>query len=313
MPLLELSALRGDNPTGFLAACGLLQCVSQFPPDDSASFRLSWTTSADRISPVAILESGPSCDIGTISRSVRAHSDWQKCLIGSARVGRQGCLRSRETFRQVTGTLLRQLPAHRRDVDFWSVLASDAGSDAKGPFKSFHTLLDFGSANQNLLPTLVKMADALLARMNTTGDEVIREALYGPWQYNDKQRAFGWDPATQRLHALRGKEPTNDDERCSTLGPVYLVGAAIPLFPSFVCNNRLRTAGFYTDNEKQTWFRWPIWNTPISLETLRSLLACPLRDIRGRPGIQAIYKSQRCHTGNKGGYHVFSFATGERL
>ncbi|WPD19811.1 hypothetical protein [Thermaerobacter composti] len=98
----------------------------------------------------------------------------------------------------------------------------------------------------------------------------IREALFGPWTYRDKQSSFGLDPSAERLHALRAIQPTREGTPPGVKAAIWLAIEALPLFPCYVAGGRFRVAGFDRDG---TALYWPVWRDPIALDTLRSLIA----------------------------------------
>jgi len=198
----------------------------------------------------------------------------------------------------------------RREADLLAALASDIVHDAG---KLERTKFDLTSGNQRFLESLRTLAgepDTPTGKPDPLTEEAVREALIGPWTYRDKCHSLGWDPATQRLHALRGKLPEKDRENRSVRAAVFLAAQALPLFPSFAVRGRLRTTGFYR-LDGEDWFVWPIWSAPVSLDTLRSLVGQrfdeDLGDLRERGVV--VYRSRVCHTGgSEGNYQVFSHA-----
>jgi hypothetical protein len=70
-----------------------------------------------------------------------------------------------------------------------------------------------------------------------------REALFGPWRYEDPQHSLGWDPSAERLHALRSRSPTKDAPQ-GVAAAVWLAFEALPLFPCFLSGGSLVTRGF---------------------------------------------------------------------
>src|SRR2546422_48910 len=105
----------------------------------------------------------------------------------------------------------------------------------------------------------------------------------------DDEHSLGWDPNSQRLHALRNRAPTNDDQNRSVAPAVFLATQALPLFPCFASGEDLHTTGFYRDNGED-WFSWPIWHNPISLEVygMGRFIFCEIRQISGITGIDSV-------------------------
>jgi hypothetical protein len=169
------------------------------------------------------------------------------------------------------------------------------------------------SGQQDLISGARKVAEKLAkrSRNNQIQEEVrqkIQETLFGPWSYQDDEHSLGWDPNSQRLHALRNKAPKDDDKNRSVAGAVFLATQALPLFPCFAVDRRLCTTGFHRE-DGEDWFSWPIWRDPVSLDTLRSLLAYPFTADLQHRGVELVYRCRRDRTGGaKGDYRVFSHA-----
>jgi hypothetical protein len=217
----------------------------------------------------------------------------------------------RHKFREAGKGLLAgcQRRCDRDPFDTLSSFASDVVTTNKGKLRP--TLFSMTSGQQSLVKSILELAGQPKKKGGAATpftEDAIREALIGPWQYQDGEHALGWDPQTQRLHALRHKLPANDTANRSVRAAVFLASQSLPLFPCFAVNARLRTTGFHRQ-DGEDWFSWPIWRQPISLRTLRSLVALPFgRDLRHR-GIEIVYRCRRASTGGgKGDYRVFSHA-----
>jgi hypothetical protein len=210
----------------------------------------------------------------------------------------------RETARNATQRLAERRP--RDDVDMLAALASDLFDDG-GALRS--TAFDLTSGNQRILQSIRVFAgepEMAKGKPDPLTRDAVEEALIGPWKYRDAHHSLGWDPHAQRLHALRGKLPEKDKENRSVRAAVFLASQALPLFPCFAVGRRLRTTAFHRYDGDE-WFAWPVWSEPISLDTLRSLLAQPFtNDLRQR-GVDTVYRCRRSHTGgSEGNYQVFS-------
>ncbi|MBI4612489.1 MAG: hypothetical protein HY720_02660 [Planctomycetes bacterium] len=214
----------------------------------------------------------------------------------------------RGKYRDMANRVVLQLlqGASRDDADMLAALASDLIVEGKS-LRS--TSFDLTSGNQRLLQSLRILAgepENPKGRPSPLTRAAVEEAMMGPWKYQDDHHSLGWDPQAQRLHALRGKIPEKDKASRSVRAAVFLASQALPLFPCFAVRRRLRTTGFHRHDEDD-WFAWPIWREPISLDTLRSLLAHPFHsDLRER-GVEVVYRCRRAHTGgSEGNYRVFS-------
>jgi hypothetical protein len=153
-----------------------------------------------------------------------------------------------------------------------------------------------------------------IGRRKKTPQEMFREALLGPWRYEDPQHSLGLDPSTERLHALRAKSPTKEASAGVTAA-VWLAFEALPLFPCFLSGGRQVTTGFTTRGatrqDRVTDFTWPIWSPPVPLGTVRSLVSLPaltrdqlpMRELRAR-GVEAVFRSERYKVKTQGAYFI---------
>jgi hypothetical protein len=102
---------------------------------------------------------------------------------------------------------------------------------------------------------------------------------------------------------LRWKNPSQDAST-TVRGANRLAVEGIPLFPTIGVNGRLETTGFTGHKSHDTFWSWPIWEPPISLETCRSVLSLKEltadfpnpAELRAR-GITVVYRSQRITVG----------------
>ncbi len=190
-------------------------------------------------------------------------------------------------------------------MDMLAALASDIVDDGG---KLRPTAFDLTSGNQRILQSIRILSgepETGKGKPNPLTRDAVEEALIGPWKYRDANHSLGWDPNSQRLHALRGKLPEKDKENRSVRGAVFLASQALPLFPCFSVRGRLRTTGFH-EFDGDEWFAWPVWRDPISLHTLRSLLAQPFSSDLREHGVDVVYRCRRSHTGgSEGNYQVF--------
>lgn len=77
---------------------------------------------------------------------------------------------------------------------------------------------------------------------------------------------------------------------------------ALPLLPTMPTDGRLATTAFQGSGARGTFFTWPIWNVPLGVAVVASLLfrASELTDrsdLRSPLGIVALYTSARITTG----------------
>ncbi len=313
MSSVALSALHGRHPLGFLAACGVLRIAT----DRFAGCRLGWCLSESIWSASLHCESLSRDEL--TAKLLTAVADEAKSFLASLDEYKITEAEARlDNFRasglQALGandgnqaeTALAILPSIGSDL-----VSRQKGTGKKKKTVIQTTLFAMTSGQQDMVSGMRKTASKLAKRSQkgNVPDQIVRmlkEALFGPWQYGDDEHPLGWDPQVQRLHALRNKAPTNDSKKRSVCGAVFLATQALPLFPCFAIHNRLRTTGFQRDRRGDDWFVWPIWYEPISLSTLRSLLSHPHDDLHDR-GIQTFYRCLRAPTGGaEGDYRIFS-------
>lgn len=295
---IELSGLTGSSPIGALAAFGLLRLCNQI--DELAGSKLGWRLHDDWI---AILALPGQIDQGTFLSLLcyrlgeqpadnytwhsdgREHPEIYRNLLQSA----------------IESACLKQ----RKRCDFFAAFASEMAVDntAKGLIKP--TAFYMTSGQQSFL----SIASELVETFRKDPEKKLNEALFGPWLYRDKQHALGWDPAAERMYALRHKAPTRE-AAISVSAATRLALEALPLFPVFPNQfGRLNTAGFVRNNRENV-FQWPLWRMPIGLDALRTLLTTSeLNDsiTLTKRGVVAMYRSVRSEFGQ--GYGIFRPAT----
>jgi hypothetical protein len=183
----------------------------------------------------------------------------------------------------------------RLDADYFAAFGSEMITDgSKGLVKP--TAFHMTSGQQKFLDAICSVANSL--QSDTT--KAFEEALFGPWQYQDKIHSMGWDPSAERLHALRHIAPTREHARCECAA-VWLAIEALPLYPTAASRGRLKTSGFVR-TEKDSMLVWPIWTTPIGIDTLRSLIMTSDEASLKKRGVATMYRSIRSEFGQ--GYAI---------
>ena len=300
-----LSGITGGSPLAALASFGLLRICQEIPELKGA--RLSWNykendgTALDE--PVAVMHFSNTVDEGILVSTLVEHIasvnseyfDWSDDI----RV-------PPEKFTEMLNLHLKNSSLYER---LWADMLSAFGSEivvdrVKGMVKP--TLFKMTAGQQRFLRSISEVRDSLKSKT----DEAVREALFGPWLYKDPYHSLGWDPATERLHALRVEAPTKETPRC-VRAAVYLAAESLPIFPTVVLPSRkLGTTGFTKNGDGNDAFVWPVWEPPIGVESLKSLLASS-ELISGRKGMRslmrrgviAVYGAVRFEFGQ--GYGIF--------
>lgn len=188
-------------------------------------------------------------------------------------------------------------PTDRRLADFLTAFGSEVNPD-KGVFQDsrFCMIRSGDSAGQGL-PSYAR------AIRNATDYAALERTLFIPWDYQDDGFSLRWDPMEDQRYALRWRNPSKSNLKD---GPGTMIAAnslaveALQWYPTMFQDNRLATTGFHRNLNKEVWFTWPIWDRPISLDVVRSLIALP--DLHGaepprsqltKRGVVEIYRSQR--------------------
>jgi hypothetical protein len=300
-----LTGLVGSEPLGALAAFGLLRSCSGHPT--LPRLRLSWTLATDW---TAVLTSeGPLSsehllDILVERQHGRAMAPfliWNDDLkVAPA----DFAAHLRKTRDNTTSH-------NREDADFFASFASEIVT-ARSTGETKPTAFHMTAGQQQFIKSVRALASSLDSNRPRGGRETpeavtteirqaFAEALFGPWRYADDHHSLGWDPSREALHALSAIAPTKAGPS-SVRAAVWLAFEALPLFPCISRSKTLLTRGFDATNSA---LYWPIWDKPISLDTLRSLLGMSAilepsinyDDLRSR-AIRAVFRSERSTDSN---------------
>ncbi|MGC9260752.1 MAG: type I-G CRISPR-associated protein, Cas3-extension family [Phycisphaerae bacterium] len=310
-----LTGLTGGNLLAFLAALGTFRVLSLALPTER--IRMSWRLSGGAWRPVIYAKAS---------------------LIDSALV--EGLAKYMEPFRddpaahpallwhywvpRPTWNRLANKPG-RADSRLWGGWL-ETGDKVSSVFSSVQEQCDCETRNHSdwlaAIGTEMALADgedtdsALrapradyfvgnLASIITTAERRhVENALFKPWTYDDPMDnlSLKFDASEDRRRALQWAAPSGDPDRKkrgNVLGANRLAIEAVPLFPSTIEASHLVTSGF-TGRRSTRDFTWGLWNAPVSLDTVRSILTLPglfegspntaeLKEI----GISAVYRSRR--------------------
>ena len=303
----ELTGLKGGHPLGALAAFGLLRVCTEM--SGLADVRLGWHEDALTAS-LSVTPSLTDDELieklveAQLTRSSAPEFRWANDIRTDPEDFIEGISAAQED---------------RRVLGFLSSFGCELALDGKQNLKP--TAFHMTSGQQRFLKQARELAASLeplksapkRKAKNRSPGESFREALFGPWRYEDEFHAFGWDPDAERLHALQAKSPTSENPT-SVRAAVWLAVEALPLFPCAVGvgGRMLKTRGF-SRREGATEFSWPLWRHPLSLDAARSLLGLEevtlakpkLKDLRAR-GIFAVFRARRARL--QKGYAIFRAA-----
>lgn len=287
---LTLAGIDGGNPLGFLAALGTAQLTGTFCP----KLQLCWQPESGAWRPVF---SGCVGDRQNYLEQLTA-------AISSASMepfAMNGKLPFPVTLfaEQVRNSQVQCRADNRRTADFLAAFGSEIQPDRKKtdfqdtPFRMVRS----GDSVGQGLPAYAR------AIRQQTDLSALERALFFPWDYRDSTFSLRWDPLEDQRYALVWHNPEDKNKKTikTMLGANALALEALPLFPTgLTVRAQLATTGFLRTRQREIFFTWPIWNQPISLETVRSLLSLPelheesvAREKLGRCGVVEIYRSQR--------------------
>lgn len=289
---IELTGLTGSSPIGALAAFGLLRLCAEIEALSQA--KLGWRRRDDWFAVLSLSgDINKEALVALLSEHLRRQFTDVFAWSEDVRVTRE---QYQETLQK---SVYDASFGDRRFCDYLAAFASEMAVDnAKGLVKP--TAFYMTSGQQKFLGSALELAETYRKDQS----EKLNEALFGPWLYRDKQHALGWDPAAERMYALRHKKP-GDETPTSVSAAIRLALEAIPLFPVFPDKNgRLSTSGFVRIKRENV-FQWPLWQAPISLDALKTLLTSELSDDTNlcQRGVNALYKSIRSEFGQ--GYGIF--------
>lgn len=292
---IQLSGLDGSNPLAFLAALGTLRSLTSAFPDSGV--RMSWTaTGAWR--PVLHTNQPTSEDqlIEELDRQLRSGNGSAALEIGDDLKLTPADFRAAALRACHSAT-----PQDRSCADLLAGFSCDAVYDNELVQDTALRTMS-GAGHQHFL----KFMRVLVSETDVNH---LRKALFAPWQYDDPGPSLRWDPRDDRRYALRWDEPSGDPIR-TVRGANRVAIEGLALLPTVPVGPGLATTGFQGRGRSETYWSWPIWSMPVSMDVVRSLLASP--DIQTEKpdrvglasmGVVEVYRCQRLTIGK---YRNFS-------
>jgi hypothetical protein len=289
---IHLTGLNGANSLAYLSALGVLRLLSNSCPE----VRLSWTRSGQW---TPVITGGMNLDENSLpERLVELFSaplDLFELLGKNITV-------PKEVFQSFAKKSLANSSHARSAADFASAFGCEACEQEKLDriqYTSFCFIT--GSGHQNFLET-VKTLRAVV------GAAHLKETVFQQWTYPNKGQSFRWDPSEAREYALRWNDP-GPEGVWSQWGANWLAFEALPLFPTYPVGDKLETTGFLY-SKPYLEFTWPIWETPLSCDSVRSLVGLkelcqePSREFLAATGITEVYRAQRVRIGSGANFKV---------
>ncbi len=245
--LLELPALQGHTPIGFMAALGLLRIAP-------VGTRLSWNQTTQEAQLHGIERDALLAHL-LLHMTGRAEAP-ELQLADDVRKFDVDTFR--DSYEQAVEPLASWLRAWWRE-------------DGKGGHTT-PTNLCLTGGPQRMIKMARELALALDPARKKGADKWVQakfeEALFGPWRYEDDYASWGWDPATFRPGALTSNAPS-EMKMTGVAGAYWLAWESQPLFP---CIHGTGTLGFELKPRAWTWATWAV---PLDLNAVRALMRQP--------------------------------------
>ena len=287
-----LRGLPGDNPLGFLAALGAQVALEH----QGLDYRLQWTDS-----PIPHPVVSPSLDLDAIAMATLAVArEW---LAGPA------LDEAINTKLKLQPPKIREYLSRAREAGAsgalgMSLLAEDS-LDNGGIAKPSD--LYFTAGNQEF----VSKARSILSDVS---EQALIADMHEPWRYTAAgDYSLMWDVTDDRLHAHSAADPTSNlNRKFTNLGAEALAVMGLSRFPCFASSDRTLTQGC-SGRWKRGLFVWPLWTVPVTVRSVRSLLAqvaAPERSNSHRAdwyrawGLSRVMQSQ-IRRSPQGGYGTF--------
>jgi hypothetical protein len=289
---LTLTGLDGSNLLAFLAALGTLRTATHAWPDRGAT--MAWRLERGAWRPVMTFSPPVDADsfVEQLNQQLKQMKDHPAFKLGDNLNVKP------EVFAEYVNEAVDTAHAHGERV--WADFAAAFGCEAltdNGEIQDTAMRTMSGAGHQHFL----KFARTLIEETDT---HHLERGLFQPWDYADPGPTLRWDPNDDRRYAWRWTNPSNEPGT-TMRGANRLALEAMPLLSTVPRANHLYTTGFTGTNTRNTFFRWPIWDTAIILEVTQSLLSLP--EIQEQPlprerlcdrGIVEVFASQRITVGN---------------
>ncbi|MHB8836350.1 MAG: type I-G CRISPR-associated protein, Cas3-extension family [Candidatus Methylomirabilia bacterium] len=291
-----LGGLDGGHLLAYLAALGALRTASLVWPKPSPTLR--WEPSCGVLRPILGINGVSNQD-----ELVTGLYDKLTAMAGHPALEIGDNLNFLpDQFRYFATVAQLQVGIDSRAADFLCAFACEVILDNEGKMladTAFRTMR--GAGHQHFVKT---MRDLISATSRTN----IEASLFTPWQYGNTGLSLRFDPQDDRRYALRWDEPSGDPASTER-GANRLAIEALPLFPVQPAAHRLETTAFTRRQRKgssrrDTFLSWPVWEAPVTLEVVRSILALqelqvesPPRDELRARGISEVFRCQRITLG----------------
>ncbi|NCC41784.1 MAG: hypothetical protein EOM21_20700 [Gammaproteobacteria bacterium] len=187
----------------------------------------------------------------------------------------------------------------RYECDLLAALGTDAYQDDNGNFldTAFRMVRSGDAAGQGF-PVYA------LAIRQGIDTSALKRAMFTAWDYRDEGFSLRWDPVEDQRYALRWYDPSPQSNKKFSLrtmrGANVLALEGLSLLPVQPGRDDAQTTGFSRRARRREFFTWPIWEGPVSVDVVRSLVALPELGEASPPreklkarGIAEVYRCER--------------------
>lgn len=259
---VRLDGLEGTNPLGYFAALGVQVA---FALDESPPC-LWWT---DDVTPRAVIDA--DFGIGRIAeRASRVFREWLHSSAMNPTRNDGTSMPKADSLKLSPDDLREYLGQHRVHArsrpQFPPAVVAEGSVDRGGAAKPSDLYFAAGQV------VFLREARKILGQV--TQDDVVAD-LRGPWAYHSKLPSMGWDIVDDRVYALRPDDPSKEKKQTNP-GAEALAILGMSLYPVFADRKagRDRTLTQSCSGDwKRGLFSWPLWTRPMSLNSVRSVLA----------------------------------------
>jgi hypothetical protein len=189
---------------------------------------------------------------------------------------------------------LAATPADRRVADFFAAFGCEVILDKDGILFPTRFSKQNGNSGKNMLTDIGLLMQRVSPRQ-------IEESLFETWRYQDRLYSLGWDPRDVRPYAHQAENP--DAGSVTMHGANLLAYEALTLFPAVPRGRVLVTTGTVWLEDAEV-FTWPVWESPLPVLVVRSIVAdpglaipAPDRRFLRATGVVEVYRAEHVTVG----------------
>lgn len=285
MAEIDMPALVGTNPLGFLAALGVLYCADAQGGAADGPPRLSWTNDVE---PHAVLSGVQS------ARDLLDRLEAERDAVAACTALNWPVENPLTTAKPNPTTLRAWALACHKDADprsasVFNALVAEGAYAGKGVAKPSH--LDFTAGQQQLL--------AMARQLAVAADRRRLEEALSRWNPSTEHPSLSFDPADERLYALRAINPSGD-KKPSTPGANWLAFLGLLMLPVVNTAGSLQTTAC-AGTWKRSSMEWFLWQEPLTRHTVAALLRGGAAYLPSKRPVKADIRRT-----DQGGYGSFS-------